>query len=77
MKDFKYNANKENLGINAYGLVWSGSFMPMIGETVKTPNHGFCVVTGYFTEHGYLGVECKQDNASETLHFFGIEISKG
>lgn len=55
----------ENIEKPVYVLNWSGDFMPMIGETVNTPQHGPCVVTDYFTEDGSLMVELDPIDPSE------------
>lgn len=81
---------EENIGTNAYGLVWSGDFMPMLGDVVGTGSWGNAKVTGYFTENGYLGVELEPldppqwwveqmlrgGHSTKELLLFGIEIKK-
>lgn len=76
---------KENIGKFVYDLVWSGDFMPMIGDTVGTPQHGPSVVTGYFTEDGFLGVQLDpidppdwwlQQRTVDYVMLFGIEIKQ-
>ena len=53
----KHKPSQENIGKHAYGLIWSGHFMPMIGDTVNAGSFGPAIVISYFTEDGYLGVE--------------------
>ena len=83
--------NPENYGKHAYGLVWSGDFMPMVGDIVGTASWGNGIVKGYFTEDGFLGVELTPINLpkwwieqmkagghpTDTIHLFGVEIKKG
>ena len=82
--------NPDNYGKHAYGLVWSGDFMPMVGDTVGTVSWGDATVKSYFTEDGFLGVELTPVNPpkwwieqmqaggypTDTIHLFGIEIKK-
>lgn len=85
-----HKPNPENIGKHAYGLIWSGDFMPMIGDVVTSALFGpsnDLVVVGYFTEDGYLGVEVKpiappkwwikqNDGMKKNAFLFGIEIKK-
>lgn len=79
-------------GGTAEAPVWSGKFEPpAIGSTIKVRVNslGPAVVTGYFTEEGYLGVRCRlesppkwwlEQNAERLAkgetdsHLFGLEI---
>ena len=83
----EFTPNPENRGKHAYGLVWSGKFMPMVGDIVGTSQWGVATVTGFFTEDGFLGVELSPHDPPEwwidqmergghdrTLQLFGAEI---
>ena len=83
----KFTSNPENHGKHVYDLVWSGKFMPMVGDIVGTNSFGVATVTGFFTEDGFLGVELSPHDPPEwwidqmersgrdrTLRLFGAEI---
>lgn len=83
----KFTSNPENHGKHVYDLVWSGKFMPMVGDVVGTNSFGVATVTGFFTEDGFLGVELSPHDPPEwwidrmersgrdrTLRLFGAEI---
>jgi len=87
MKDSIFKPDAANVGVHAYNLIWSGHFMPTIGDIVQTPQHGLARVVGWFTEDGFLGVETKpldppawfinQCGKNASALFFGAEIKKG
>jgi hypothetical protein len=72
-------------------LKYSGLFLPRVGARVRVDMNrfGWGTVTGYFVEHGWLGVEVKidqppawwvkqQKERNEPIdsvgHFFGIDL---
>lgn len=82
-----HKPNPENIGKHAYDLIWSGHFMPMIGDTVNAGSFGSSIVISYFTEDGYLGVEVEpikppqwwinlNNGKNKNAFMFGIEINE-
>lgn len=74
---------------NGHKAMWSGSWMPTIGERVRINFNGFGEgkVLSWFMEHGYIGVEVELDKEPDwrkatpnidhsSALVFGLEIVK-
>jgi hypothetical protein len=63
----EYGASGCITNITPDSVLWSGTFMPKIGDRVDIPMNDFGIgtVAGYFIEGNFLGVKVTLDNRPE------------